>query len=596
MEQNTNPEPIRVQNQPQTQTPVQQPDQTATPQPQVPKKKKSKKKILLLLLFLIIVAAGILIWWFFFNKTVQKPEQSGFKGELSIIDNPELEKDKEVSKMVGPAGDVLTTRASDGTLYTLTVPPESMTVPLTITMTPLKEVPFSNYSQTDAGKGVWIGEKVTFNRPAYLTIQPNTEEPKKDSPSKAVNWGRCAVGSRGYDPEICAGIRKLPYGVGVAPGKVVLLGSKEFSTIVLNPTVPTGIKNDYNTMVWRSGYYLADKINKIEADQLVKKTYSKSYDTVNESEVLMQLAALGGDVNAYKDEIKKFERAKKDYPREVLKQAIVAKIAKEDTAYSKRIEDFKTIFEKNASKGRGAFLPLPRYTALARQIKAQSKKTSSNDSGKNNELIAIANAQELPDYDPSSGNQEESNPGDDLPWYDSGKEETGDNLPWYEGDNVWPDSEEDSSDYNPDETFPNDLPDYVEDPADKTSDDAGKEIDDGSKATAQHLRDIIGTSIYSCTEKVEAAEALLLMGAATASDIQSIQSILNKCANKCTTFEECEKINDAAGKYGASDASAAALYRIKIFLEKGGDCKDAVHKDLSTYGIQCQSTDSGKKE
>jgi len=205
---------------------------------------------------------------------------------------------------------------------------------------------------------------------------------------------------------------------------------------------------------------------------------------------------------------------------------------------------------------------------------------------------------DLPDYDPSNNNDSDSNPGDDLPWYDPSNEQTGDNLPWYEGDNVWPDSSGESGEEDPDESFPDSLPDETEDSSNQSNNDAGRNIDDGSKATAQHYRDIIGTSLYSCSEKMDAIEAFLLMGVATPADIQAIQSILNKCANKCTTFEECERENDIATnpKINARDASAAALYRIKIFLEKGGDCKDAVHKDLSTYGIQCQGGSETKNK
>ncbi len=536
------------------------------------KPKKGKKKLWLILLALILILiVGLLAYLFLFKKTGTSVKS--VKGEISITKNPELESDKAVTKVVGPGGSVLSTRASDGTLYTLTIPKDAMIVPLTVTMTPMKKVPLDNYGKLDAGNGVKIGDRVTFNRPAFLTVQPNTEKPKATSTTGTVKWNRCAIGSRGYDPEICAGIRDIPFGAGIEPGKVVILGSEEFSSINLNPTIPMGDSNAYNTHVWRSGFYLADKIDKKEAEVLAKKNFENGFDYVNSTEVLTQLAALGGDLTPYKDEIARFEREKKDYPREVLKGAIIAKIVGHETAYNARIEDFGKAYTRNLSDVRSSFLPWPRYAALYRQLEANGTKKTSDGF----HLIPRAYA-ELPDYD----NSNSSTPANDNPLV-TGEPFWPIDLPDY----VEPPKEPDSGTRGSFPTDPTDLPDAVGTPSVTGSEAAKHKGSDPVRDAGQKARNDITSRTKSCSEKIEGMETLALLGLIEPGDIGPMAKILEECAGNCTTFEQCEEYADASHKFGSIAGEATAMNRIKTFLAEGGDCKDAVKKDLKTFGINC---------
>lgn len=549
-------------------------------------KKGKKKRWLVLIVLLLLILVGVICYLFFFRKTGTSVKSSG---EISITKNPQLETDKAVTKVVGPGGSVLSTRASDGTLYTLTIPKDAMIVPLTVTMTPMKKVPLDNYGKLDAGNGVMIGDRVTFNRPSFLTVQPNTEKPKATTDSGTVKWNRCAIGSRGYDPEICAGIRDIPFGAGIEPGKVVVLGSEEFSSITLNPTIPMGDSNAYNTHVWRSGFYLADKIDKKDAQMLAKKNFENGFDYVNSTEVLMQLAALGGDLTPYKDEIARFEREKKDYPREVLKGAIIASIVGNQAAYNARIEDFGKAYTRNLSDVRSSFIPWPRYAALYRQLVANGTKKTTDGF----HLIPRAYA-ELQDYDPSNSSSDSSQP--DLPNYNGGSSTPANDNPLGIGDPFWPidipdyvepPKEPDSGTHGSFPTDPTNLPDAVGTPSRNGSEAAKHKGSDPLKDAGQSSRNDITSKTKSCSEKIEGIETLALLGLIEPEDMQPIIDILTKCADSCTTFEQCEEYADACHKFGSITGETRALNRIKTFLSEGGDCKDAVKKDLKTFGINC---------
>ncbi|MDO8506950.1 MAG: hypothetical protein Q7S53_00060 [bacterium] len=554
------------------------------------KPKKGKKKLwLILIALLLLIIIGVVCYLFFVRKTGQSAKTSG---EISITKNPQLETDKTVSKIIGPGGGVLSTQASDGTLYTLKVPMNALILPTTVTLTPMKKVPFDNYGKADAGKGVQIGDKTTFIRPAFLSIQPNTSKPKATSETGTVAWNRCAIGSRGFDPEICAGLRDIPFGVGVEPGKVVILGSQEYSKIVLNPTIPMGDKNAYNTHVWRAGYYMADKIDKNEAGVLAKKTFEGSYDYVNVTEVLTHLVALGGDLTPYKSEIDRFEREKKDYPREVLKGAILAKIVGNEEAYKKRIDDFGTAFKRNLANEKASFLPWPRYAALYRQLAVEPTKKSTSRF----ELVQKAYA-ELPDYDPSANDSNDSSE-PELPGYDSsGSSTSANDNPFVTGEPFWPidipdyvePPEEPDSGTNGDfPSEPPELPDVVDPPARTGSEAARRSGSSAIRDAGQKARNDITSRTNSCSEKIEAIETLALLGLIEPEDMQPIIDVLTKCAKSCTTFEECEEYADACRKFGSLSGEKYAMDKIRAFLQEGGDCKDAVKKEgLKDYGINC---------
>jgi len=545
-------------------------------------KKKSKKWLIIIIVVLLL---AIIALFFLSKKTFSGlTSGDGYAGVLSLPENFVLDSERGVESTFGPAGGVLSVKASDGTLYTLTVPPESLIVPRKVTLTPLKTIPFNNYARAELGSGVFVGENVSFNRPAYLTIQPKDTVGK--SSTKPLDWwGRCAIGSRGYDPEICAGIKKIPLSVGIDPGKVVIYGTKEFDQILLNPTIPTDAPDTYNTMVWRYGAYMADTINATEAKQLVDLTYANGNDTVNLAEPMLHLAALGGDIQVYKKEIADLAREKRDYPRETIKQMILADMVEDETTYQTRLEAIKSLYKKTIDNPKASFLPLPRYTALIRQLKANEKtKTGINFWG-----IRTAKAIELPDYDPNANNNE-SNPGDDLPDYVPPPDELPDYDPNKYADDDGPMTWPELPDYDPNNNDRNDqdnhnppeLPDYVDDSADR----ANRDGDDATSDTWGSGGDV-SSRTQACNALLDGLEALSYYGV-LASNIEEIRRLLNDCADNCTTFEDCERYGDAGARYGATNAYYAAINRIKKFLSAGGDCDDAVKKDLSTYGIQCQ--------
>lgn len=513
-----------------------------------------KKKIKVLALIVLFVAV-IAIVFSFLKKTSNKTEKpSSISKQISLItDSSIIEKQNIVSKVIGPAGGVLSIRAKDGTLYTLTVPPNALIEPVTVSLKTLSKVPFKNYGKADLGKGVYIGEKAaTFNRPAYLTIQPNTVKPKVSS-TGAVAWGRANIGSRGYDPEVSAAIMRVPLGAGIDPGKVVIYGSLKFSTILLNPTIPTGLPNTYNAIVMQPGFYMADVINKADAELLAKKTFSGASDYYNETEVLMHLAALGGDLNPFEDEIKRFANSDRSYPREVIKGAVIAKLIGNEDVYSERLKDLATKFESNLRNLRGSFLPWPRYAALYKQLTIMQDKQTSSSS-----LIATASAK----------NEDERFWPDELPDFDKSNTSTKDTSP----EGSFPIS-------------PPELPDYIEEPASKTGSESAAVISDALAGAAQAARDAITSRFNSCNERVEAIETLGLLGMVDpANDIGPIKNVLEECAEDSSTIEAAEKVKNAAEKYGADKAIEAANARIKELRKKAGDCKTKTQKDLSNYG------------
>src|SRR4030042_5774780 len=170
-------------------------------QPQQTPKPKSKKLLwffLILIILIITAAIGWFLWQKFGNKEAAK--EQGFHGELQA-QAAKIDRNHTVTKTFSTAGDTMSVRAADGTLYTLTVPPDALILPSTITMSALSESTVANWDKGAAGYGVFLDGKFSFIRPAYITIQPNTEMQTLGK-TKAADWGRCTIASRGYDPEI----------------------------------------------------------------------------------------------------------------------------------------------------------------------------------------------------------------------------------------------------------------------------------------------------------------------------------------------------------------------------------------------------------
>lgn len=509
--------------------------ESQTTQEKKPGSKKACWVILVVLVLLSVIGAGI--YFLLFRNT----SNQGFSGELSI-QKAEIDEGRTVTKTVGTEGTVLQTQSEDGVLYTLTVPEDALILPAEVSLSPLKNLPIRNYQNADAGKGVYIQGNFSFIRPAFLTVQPNTQKPTNVDKTGATKWGRCNIGSRGFDPEICAGLRQIPFNGGVEAEKVVIDVNAENDTILLNPTIPIGQKNVYTAHIWQKGAYLADTINKAEAETFTELTYAKSNDYVNQSEVLMHLLLLKGDLTPYKDQIKRFAREKKDYPREVLKGAIISLAVDNQDSYQARIEDFQNKTEQYISMARGSFMPQPRYVALLHQIDADLANDNStflNSSGKAFAadvkcIVSEPPVEETPNWDAL-----------DI------------------------------------SNWPTELQDYDETAVQRATNNWEEEMKNRSR---QKLRDILGSSIYSCLEKAWAAEALQNLGGLNASDCEAIKQILNKCANQCKTLEECEKQGDAAERSGAADALTAVNYRITAFLESGIDCTSQTKKTLETYG------------
>ena len=492
-------------------------------------KRKSKKWLWILLILVILVIVGI---WFGYSKlkkviitqspaSITDDSEDTYKGELGVK-TAKVDESKTVKKTFGTDGGTLSTVAADGTLYTLTVPSDALILPAEVIMAPLTESPVKGIDNPEAGFGVYLSGGFKFNRQAYLTIQPNTPLPEVGS-TGAVKWGRCAIASRGYDPEICAGNKKVPFVGGVEPGKVVVMAVNEtdYKLVLLSPTVPTGEENVYNAEIWRQGAYFGDKIDKKMANEFAKITFSDDYNYSNATEAMMHLLTLGGDLKPFGERISKFARADGSYPRETLEGAIILLSQGNKDGYNERIADFKKTIDKNFTDIRSSFMPPARYVALMNQLSVPRK--TANPFFKS----ALAN--------------------NDL--------------------GMWPDT----------------LQDFDENARDDTG--GSDYADDMRKRTNQSLRNDITSRTRSCSEKMEAIEALEGLGTVDAADEAAIQQIIKDCADQCKTLEECEGVGDKNDNHGGDrDATAAVVYRINAFLEKGIDCTAETKKNLENYG------------
>jgi len=133
--------------------------------------------------------------------------------------------------------------------------------------------------------------------------------------------------------------------------------------------------------------------------------------------------------------------------------------------------------------------------------------------------------------------------------------------------NVWPDT----------------LPDYDENARDDI--DGSNYEDEMRQRTNQSLRNDITSRTRSCSEKMEAIEALEGLGTMDANDETAVRQIIKECADQCKTLEECEGVGDKNDNHGNDpDALAAVNYRITAFLEKGIDCTAETKKTLENYG------------
>lgn len=490
----------------------------------IEEKPKSKKWLWILLLILILIIAGVAGYFWLRGSFGQT---SGITGDLEVK-AAKIDKEKAVTKTFGQAGGTMSTVAADGTLYTLTVSNDSLILSAEISMSPLTESPVNGIDKPTAGFGVYLSGDFKFIRNSYLTIQPNTAMPSDLDKTGATKWGRCTIASRGYDPEICAGVNKVVFAGGVEPGKVVVhaINNTDEKLVLLAPTIPMGEANIYNAVVTGPGAYFGTKITKSMAEKLAAKTFSDAFDYDNATEVLMHTLTLGGDIKPYTDRIKRFARSEGSYPRETLEGAILELAINDQEGYKERIADFKSTIDKNIANLRASFMPWARYAALMSQLSV-GRKSSSTTTGW---LLAPAKA---------AG--------------DSG---------------AWP---PDLQDY--DETAREDTggSDYAE--------TMHQNMLDGFRAAAT-------SRFNSCSEKAVAIEALEFFMAVDEADRQAAQTILKQCADQCKTLEECEHMGNENDKFNNSDrdAAAAIAYRITAFLEQGVDCTSQVKKNLETYG------------
>lgn len=344
-------------------------------------RKSHKKKLAagcclgcLAILIIFFVVAG------FVGKKLFQDE--AFKGVIAPRTALDLDTEREVSKTITAAGGVLTTQGADGTLYSLTVPPESVILPTQVTLTPLKSPAIENYKKASSGTGVYVGPTgksgMTFIRPAFLIIKPGGSKPAVTRAGTAV-WGRCNIGSRGFDPEICASDRGLPFNLGVEPGKVVVFSKpsngERPAELLLTPTIPIGEEETFVAQISETGSYLGDRLNKKQLASFLTPTFDGPSDYINKTELVMHYAALGGDLEPLREEIVRMGNDKRDYPREVLKSGIVAVAIGETAAADKRIAAATSTLEKNLNRTRGSFLPWPRYFAFLKQIESTSSTT-----------------------------------------------------------------------------------------------------------------------------------------------------------------------------------------------------------------------------
>lgn len=563
-----------VSNDPAVQTapipaPVNTPASTPT---NLPPKKKSKCCFwLVILILLLLLGAGGYYWFTHREKTAST--QTGFSGELKAV-TPTADEAKKVSKTLTSAGGVMQVEAGDGTLYTLTVPEDALILPSTVEMTPLSSSAVENYDSPAAGYGVMLDGKFSFIRPTYLTVQPKTKKPEK---KPASNY--CSVGSRIYNPELCAGMAGIPFVAGIAPGQVVVFSSTDRDEVLLNPTVYTGMKNTWNAMLWGPGSYFADTINKPKAEALAKTTYVGSNDYVNQTEVLMHVAALGGDLSPFTDEIKRFARGKGDYPREVLKAAIIGLAIGNQEVFTARSQEYYDIYPRKFDDVRSTFIPWARYASTYRQLLAMNRPEYKNHK---TSFWQIDTALAIQDWE-------------DLPT-GSSESDYVDSLPNYDGDNGvdYGDEPNNSTSWDdimnsllpPDNSGSGKLQDWsnVE-----QTDQRNRGTDDIIEAGARATLDI---SHYTACEKAYAIQTLIALDRVKSSELERFKQIVLDCANKCATLETCEGMGDIGDRWGSSDISNAANTQILVLLQNAEDC-DLVHKKgLADYGDNtCESAD-----
>jgi len=338
----------------------------ATPAPaEVPKPKKKKFKVIILLILLLImlVIGGYFLYQYLkgSNKKTETNIEERFAGELKVRD-PKVDESKKVEKAMGPAGGVIQIEAN-GNLYTLTVPPEALLIPVNVSLAPLTETPIENYAREDLGFGVAVGPDSNFlNQTASLTVQKGEKKP-----TTAPEWGRCEIGSRGYDAEICAGEQEFPFNYGVEPGKISLFANKDRG-IMFMPTIPTGEDGVVSSRVWRGGPFLFDKVNKTELSQLAAKGVANSSDMANEVEPMIQVLAYEGNLEPYQDKIKDLKRSKSSYPRTIMEAIFLANEIGEKDVTKEKVDEFLKEYEQNFRFIRSAYLPWASYASTYHQL------------------------------------------------------------------------------------------------------------------------------------------------------------------------------------------------------------------------------------
>lgn len=330
---------------------------------QKPKKKhRLLKSIILLFVILLLALGGYFLYKNLFGVTKKESvKQVGF-AQLPTVREAKADTTKTVTKAMGPAGGVLQVENGDF-LYTLTVPPEALILPAQISLTPLTEAPFSGYEREDLGLGVLVGPDSNFlNQTAFLTVQKGV----KKSTTEA-EWDRCSIGSRGYDPEICAGEEEFPFNYGVDPGKVGLLANGERGLSFM-PTIITGEENTVSFRIWSGGAYLMDRLNNAELSQIAGVGVENNSNMASEVEPMAQIMATGQSLEPYRDRIKDLKRSKSSYPRSIMEAAYLASAIGENDVANEKVEEFLKEYEQNFNFIRSAYLPWPSYFSTYHQL------------------------------------------------------------------------------------------------------------------------------------------------------------------------------------------------------------------------------------
>ena len=498
-------------------------------------------------------------------------------GELKVA-TPKLEEANTKSATFSSAGGVMSVRGNDGTLYTLTVPPEALILPSTVTITSLSELPLSGIDRATAGNGVALAGKFSFIRPAYLTIQPNTEKL-----GKKAKADYCSVGSAMYEPEVCAGLAKIPFGLGVAPGQVLAGVHPERSNqILLEPTVYTGMKNTTNGIIYWPGNYFAAKVDKDTVEKFAKMTLDNGADIVNLGETYIHLAALGGDLTPYKSEIARFERGKDDYPREVLKDAMVALAMGDKKTATARVNGYKDTISKKSKDIRSTFIPWMRYAAITMQVDAQVARKGKKISFGGTH-IAYASEAQLQDWSEVRNRNDGGDQSNNPPLRD------------YEGDNGvdYGDDRGNSSSWSDiwNNLFPPDSPepdpgngggDNIQDWGDVAANDAAQRNADDDIANG--CWDTLSKEYASMCEKADAVRTLIALGRVNKDTQPIFADILAACAAQCGTLAECEGIGDIGDRWGNQDIINAVQKRMIDILQDAETCDIVKKKGLADYG------------